>query len=214
MTIKEYTKIKKLNYKEYCNYLQEKYGNATCNYMTQSYNKIQKVSRTSEGLYCHHIKEDTAILLSTKEYAQNHPIEWQYAENLVYCDLLEHMLLHILICEENKKELNEKLKFLDKHPEFRKHFKIEIVGIGGILNFFIPELNDFYSGWESRQTWQQTCHNRIRDDKKTYFELIKRVKKLKGYPLYDESGLYNSFGFLANWDKSKNEPLYEELRNL
>lgn len=206
MNLCEYNKIKNLSYLEYCNYLKKKYGKATDDYMTASYNKKAKISRTKEGLYCHHIKEDEAIMLSTKEYAIKHPFEWQKADNLVYCDLLEHMLLHILICEEHMPKTEEDLMLLVS--------KLEVVGIGGILNFFIPELNDYYSGWRASQAWQQNCQKHLIGNKDVYLALIKRTKQLNNYPCYREEKLYSSFGFLAGWDKAKNEPLYEELRRL
>lgn len=198
MKLEEYNKIKNLNYRQYCTYLQDKYGKAQYDYMTRSFNKNQKVTRTKEGLYCHHIFEDTAILLGEKQYAEKNPYEYQLAENLCYCDLLEHLLLHILICE---------------NPSPNKN-KFEAVGIGGVMNYFIPELNDVYSGWESRATWQQNCHNIIKNDKAVYIELIKRTKKLEGYPLYREEDLYKSAGQkFGIWSNEKNMKLYEELKN-
>ena len=99
MKLQEYEKVKDYTYLEYCDYLQEKYGIGFCDYMTKNWNKNQKVTRTKDGLYVHHKYEDHAIMLSTKEYAMKNPYEWQLKENLVYCDFLEHLLLHILICE-------------------------------------------------------------------------------------------------------------------
>ena len=99
MNIKEYEKVKNLTYLEYCEYLQEKYGIGLSDYMTKSWNKNNKVTITKDGLLAHHKYEDRAIMLSNKEFAKNNPFEWQKAENIVYCDYLEHLLLHILICE-------------------------------------------------------------------------------------------------------------------
>jgi hypothetical protein len=74
--------------------------------------------------------EDHAIMLGKKIYAMQSPYEWQYADKLVYCDLLEHLFLHILICENPHK---------DKKQD-------QSVGFGGVINFLVPELNDVYSG--------------------------------------------------------------------
>ena len=68
-------------------------------------------------------------MLCEKVWAQKNPYEWQKKENLVYCDYLEHLLLHILICRFPAK---------DKNPK-------ENVGIGGIVNYLIPKLNDVFS---------------------------------------------------------------------
>ena len=145
MNLQEYEKVKNFTYLEYCDYLQQKYGIGLCNYMSESWKKNSKVTRTKDGLYVHHKYEDHAIMLSNTEYAKINPYEWQMKENLIYCDLLEHLLLHLLICE---------------YPAENKN-KREQVGIGGVLNFIVPELNDVYSGWVSKQPWQQNCHKVI-----------------------------------------------------
>ena len=119
MNIKEYEKIKNLTYVEYCDYLQPKYGIGLSDYMTKSWNKNNKVTRTKDGLLAHHKYEDRAIMLSNKEYAKNNPFEWQKAENIIYCDYLEHLFLHILICE---------------CPSCDKNL-FEDVGIGGVVTF-------------------------------------------------------------------------------
>ena len=57
------------------------------------------VTRTNEGLFCHHIDEDKAIMLCDDKFAVNNPFEYQKADRLVYCNLLEHLLLHVKIAE-------------------------------------------------------------------------------------------------------------------
>ena len=198
MNLAEYNNIKNLTYREYCAYLQNKYGKPVANYMTVNYNKIAKNSRTAEGLYCHHIFEDMAIKLSEKEFAQKNPFEWQLAENLCYCDLLEHLFLHILICEKPNSN----------------HNITEITGLGGVINFMIPELNDVYSGFKSRATWQQNCHNLILNNKDVYLELVKRFKNLKKYAPYNEriyTSLNETFGI---WKREYNSELYKQLKAL
>ena len=199
MNLQEYNKVKEFTYRQYCKYLQNKYGKAVCAYMTPAFNKRKKVTRTNEGLYCHHIYEDHAIMLSNKNWAQKNPYEWQLPENLCYCDLLEHLLLHILICE---------------YPSSDKNL-LEAVGIGGVLNFIVPELNDVYSGYESGLAWQRKCHSIIKENKDVYLELIKRVKKLEGYSGYVEEGIYRSMGAIyGTWSNRQNKKLYEELKKI
>ena len=199
MNLQEYNKVKDFTYRQYCEYLQNKYGKAVCAYMTPAFNKRQKVTRTNEGLYCHHIYEDHAIMLSNKNWAQKNPYEWQLPENLCYCDLLEHLLLHILICE---------------YPSSDKNL-LEDVGIGGVLNFIVPELNDVYSGYESGLAWQRKCHSIIKENKDVYLELIKRVKKLEGYSDYVEEDIYRSMGAIyGTWSNRQNKKLYEELKKI
>lgn len=200
MNLEEYNKVKNLNYLEYCDYLQNKYGLGKESYMDLSWNKNFKCSRTKEGLMAHHKMEDHAILLSDRAFAMRNPYEWQLPENLVYCDYLEHLFLHILICENPHKNKN----------------KNEIVGIGGIINFLVPELNDFYSGWFTNKKWQIACFNKIKNDKNVYLELIKRFKtNCWTYPGYNESALYSSYNEnFGTWKKYRNKPLFEELRRL
>ena len=116
--MEEYEKIKNLTYREYCDYLQIKYGIGRSDYMTKSWNKNPKCTRTNEGLFAHHKYEDHAISLADKNHAMFEPFEWQEAINIVYCDYLEHLLLHILICEYPARHRNPK----------------DAVGIGGVIN--------------------------------------------------------------------------------
>ena len=200
MHISEYENIKDLTYLQYCDYLQDKYGIGFCDYMTKSWNKNKKVTRTNEGLIAHHKYEDHAIMLADKNYAQNNPFEWQLAKNIVYCDYLEHLFLHILICEYPADDHNVN----------------EAVGIGGVINFIVPELNDVYSGWEAKQGWRKTCHELIKEDKAVYLTLLKRFKtNCQNYPLYTENCLLTSFNQLFGlWSKEKNQKLYDEINAL
>ncbi len=200
MNIEEYNSIKDFNYLQYCDYLQEKYGIGKCDYMTKTYNKKAGFSRTSEGLFVHHKYEDHAINLSKKEYASKNPFEWQKANNLVYCDYLEHLYLHILICENPSIDANAG----------------EAVGIGGVINFIVPLLNDFYSGWRTKQIWEEKCLNKISNDIDVYFELIKRFKHTcSNNVLYSDECLYSSandkFGL---WDKNNNKEIFDKIKEL
>ena len=98
--------------------------------------------------------------IAASECAKRNPYEWQLPENIVYCDYLEHLLLHILICEGPSKNKND----------------FEVVGIGGVINFLVPELNDLYSGWITKQEWRANCHSRVVNDKEVYLILLKRFK--------------------------------------
>lgn len=75
-------------------------------------------------MFCHHIDENKAIKLSKPEFAIN-PFAYQKADRLVYCDILEHLILHIKIYEETKNTC---------------------LGIAGAIAFICPEINDYYSG--------------------------------------------------------------------
>ena len=200
MNLKEYNRVKDMNYLQYCDYLQDKYGIGKSDYMTKSWNKNAKVTRTKDGLLAHHKYEDHAIMLSDKAHAIKNPYQWQLAKNIVYCDYLEHLFLHILICEN---------KAVDRN-------KYEEVGIGGVINFLVPELNDFYSGWETKQEWRKNCHNLIKDDKEVYFVLLKRFKKsCNNDRFYIESCLCTSFNEVFGlWSRAKNKEIFEQIKKL
>lgn len=200
MNLQEYERVKSFEYLEYCDYLQKKYGKATCDYMTRSWNKNNKVSRTKEGLLAHHKFEDHAIMLSNKEYAMLNPYEWQLAENIVYCNYLEHLFLHILICEHPSPDRNE----------------FEAVGIGGVINYIAPKLNDFYSGWEPSLEWEKRCLDVIKKDKNVYLELLRRFKtNCNQYPLYEEGCLVKSLNeAFGTWNAEKNKKIFKEINEL
>ena len=200
MNIAEYEQVKRLTYLEYCDYLQKKYGIGLSDYMTKSWNKNPKVSRVKEGLMAHHKFEDHAIMLSEKEHAMHNPFDWQKAENIVYCDYLEHLFLHFLICENPAKDRN----------------LFEAVGIGGVVNFIVPELNDVYSGFVTKQDWRKVCHDLIISDKDVYFTILKRFKtNCKDYPLYRKGCLLTSYNEKYGlWTSNKNKKIYDEIKKL
>ena len=201
MKIAEFQKVKTMTYMEYCDYLQGKYGVGRADYMTRAFNKNHKVSRTSDGLIAHHKAEDKMILLSTKSVAEKCPYEWQLKENIVYCDYLEHLLLHVLIC---------------KHPSPVKH-PLADVGVGGVINFIVPELNDLYSGWVSKQEWRNNCHRIVIKDKEVYLEILRMfiayLQDERGFE--DKELLHTSFNEqYGGWARKQNMKLYKEIDNL
>lgn len=198
MNLDEYYKVKDYTYNQYCDYLQRKYGIGLCDYMTKSFNKNPKVTRTKEGLLAHHKAEDKMILLSTREVAEKCPFSFQKKENIVYCDYLEHLLLHVLIC---------------KYPNPDRCPVVD-VGIGGVVNFIVPELNDLYSGWETKQEWRRTCHAKVINDKPVYLAILKQFIELKKHELRKKA-LHVSFNeSYGLWDDKNNKKLYKEIDRL
>ena len=94
MNKKEYSLIKNYDYDTYCDYLKNKYGEVKYTYG----NTLN--SKSSEGLFIHHIREDEVASLSDKDIAKANKPEYQEGYNLVYCNYLEHLFLHILIGEK------------------------------------------------------------------------------------------------------------------
>lgn len=199
MNIEEYNQINNLDYEDYCKYLQNKYGIPKKAYFTKEFSK-NKITRTNEGLLVHHIKEDTAIMLSTPEFAQKNPYEFQLPHNLVYCDYLEHLFLHILICE-------------NPNPY---HNLLEAVGIGGVENFIIPQLNDFYSKYPIKQLWIKNCFDKVKGDYDVYKTLVRRFKtNCTRYPLYDENKIYSSYNEkFGQWSHEKDKNVIRDLKQL
>ena len=200
MDYKEYESIKNLEYRDYCAYLQNKYGLASGAYMTPAGNTRRQISRTQEGLMIHHIYEDQAIRLSDKEFALLAPYEWQLPQNLAYCDFLEHLLLHIMICESVE-------EFELENP----------LGVGGIIKYIVPELNDVYSGWVTKQDWKRAQHERILEDIKVYFELLRRFKKsAHKFPFDLDEMLCQSLNekYPIDWGREKDLLMFRLIRKL
>jgi hypothetical protein len=152
----EIQKEMKMKYHELVGYLLEKYGKAQHDYfLTENCkSKNTKVSRTKEGLYCHHTDEDKAIDLSNSDFAIINPFNYQKADRLVYCNVLEHLILHIKIFEE---------------PKNTKANDMEVQGLGGVINCICPELNDRYNGKEPTQEWRINVFNQVRNNFDDYY---------------------------------------------
>lgn len=133
-----------ITYADYVQHLLNKYGPATCNYFVneQCEAKSSKISRTKEGLFCHHIDENKEILLSTPEIARLHPFEYQHKDHLVYCNLIEHLLLHLKIVQECHK----------KNPH---------LGIGGV-SMITAQINGYYDT-PPTSGWHVYTYNTIKD---------------------------------------------------
>ena len=118
----------------------------------------------------------------------------------VYCDYLEHLYLHILICK-------------NQSPD---HNLYEVVGVGGVINFIVPELNDVYSGFVTEQPWRMTCHNLIKNDKDVYMMLLKRFKtNCYDNHFYSDDCLFKSFNApYGKWSKENNRKLFDEIEKL
>ncbi len=167
-----YGKMLNSSYVDIVKYLLNKYGAAKHDYFTDTACKVKNklVSRTNEGLYCHHIDEDKAIMLSNDKLAAANPFEYQKANRLVYCNLLEHLLLHVKIAEEPRNaDANEN----------------ELPGIGGAVNFLCKELNDIYAGKEFAEEWRRKVADEVNDSFDDYIMILKHLWNIvEQNPLY------------------------------
>ncbi len=186
-----------MTYIELVNHLLNKYGKATHDYFRNESckSKNPKVSRTSEGLYCHHIDEDKAIMLSNDKFAPNNPYEYQKADRLIYCNILEHLILHIKIMEEPRNaEANE----------------FELQGIGGVYNFICPQINDYYNGYVFNQQWLITAFNLIKNNFDDYIDILKYILNIaENNPLY--SLIINKKKLSIGWNKEIVKKVYNRL---
>lgn len=154
-----YKKMLNSSYADIVKYLLKKYGAAKHDYFkdTSCTTKNPNVTRTAEGLYCHHIDEDKAIMLSNDQFAAANPFDYQKAARLVYCNLLEHLLLHVKIAAEHTEATAEG----------------EILGIGGAVNFICKELNDIYAGKEFVDEWRKKVAAVVKDSFDDYIMVLR-----------------------------------------
>lgn len=154
-----YESMLKKNYQDIVSALLKKYGSAKHNYFKDTACKIKNplVTRTNEGLFCHHIDEDKAIMLCNDKFAVNNLFEYQKADRLVYCNLLEHLLLHVKIAENPSPDANEN----------------ELPGIGGAINFICKDLNDIYSGKKFSDEWRKNVADKVKDNFDDYIIILR-----------------------------------------
>ncbi len=97
-----------MSYEKFVKYLIEEHGPVTGDYFKNEdcRSKNTSIARGREGLFVHHVREDIEPLLSGPVMARMKPFEFQKAENLVYCDILEHLMLHILLLPIRTNELD------------------------------------------------------------------------------------------------------------
>lgn len=165
MEHEEIIKEVKMTYYELCDYLIQKYGPAEYNYFTKPECKYKnkKVSRTKEGLYCHHIDEDEGGNLSNPPQARIQPYEWQKKENLVYCNLIEHLILHIKIDVARQKRM---LRIPLDIPRFFAN--------GGLF-WLTMELDDMYMNGGPKADWMKPCYDKIKENYSDYISLMKSL---------------------------------------
>ncbi len=189
-----------MNYDDCCNFLKNKYGIINGSYFaTNTFKSINsKIKRSKDGLYIHHIDEDKAIMLSTKKFALNNPYSYQQGDRLVYCNLLEHLVLHIKIFQFPHKDKN----------------KNESVGVGGICNFIIPELNDIYSGIEYQQEWKKAIVKNVIDLEDDYLKCIKFLNNLGFWKIKEHVWIPSLNFWFGNWKIDNNKKIIDKIKKI
>ncbi|GLO66108.1 hypothetical protein [Oceanobacillus kimchii] len=188
---KEYMELLTKTYDEAVSFLLNKYGSAKDDYFRESsYQRFMngeiknitkgKTTRTNEGLYCHHIDQIRWLNISDQNFVKryNIPFENQRKDRLVYCDLLEHTILHVLIA----KETSSKFGFLG-YDAYLKKF-IEEWYLDEIMpsrdwmkrcfhkSFLVPE-KAFNLIKEMQEKLGQSYYNNLED----YYETKKKIKE-------------------------------------
>lgn len=189
-------------YDELQNYLLNKYGGAEYDYFhtPECKSKNRKVTRTGEGLYCHHMDEDKGGNLGDPQKARMQPFEWQKKERLVYCNILEHLILHIKIAVLRQK------KSLCTPSDIPLFFST-----GGIFPI-CETLNDMFMNNGSEVPWQNRCFKEVRENYEDYIALIKLIMS---YINANYSGKQTDKIFLVPGAKIQDpEGAYEMIRFL
>ena len=152
-----------LSYDELTKYLIEKYGPAKVDYFCtpSCRSRNNAVSRTKDGLLCHHIDEDKGGNLSNPTSAAAQPYEWQKKERLVYCNYIEHLILHI------------KIAILRQKAPLRTPWDVyEFFSTGGIY-MVCSDLNDLFTYKGGTANWQKRCYVEVEENLSDYVMLIK-----------------------------------------
>jgi len=165
MERKELYEELQMTYEELQHYLIQKYGGAVCDYFVtpECNSKSKKISRTKEGLYCHHIDEDKGANLGNPMQAKLQPFEWQRKERLVYCNVLEHLILHVKIAILRQKQE------LEMPNDISNFFTT-----GGIF-LICEEINDMYKKDGTSVAWKKKCYEEIKDNYEDYITLVKTI---------------------------------------
>lgn len=149
-------------YDEYVDSLLDKYGKVKESYFIgPGYGEKNKnITRTEEGLVIHHIDEDEIQNLSSDDderIRSEDYFKYQLPERLVYCNYVEHMILHMKIVEkELAKPSNERINDT-------------ALGIGG-FGILVSEINYMldrkYNGgcfYPSYPQWKRRCAEALDD---------------------------------------------------
>ena len=196
MKSEELEKQSKMPYREQLEHLKAKYGTAPENYYLDvaCARKSKKNGRGMEGLFLHHDFEydprnPLVSNLSDPEMGKLFDYDYQKAENLTYCDYLEHLMLH---CKIN-------LLRVDQLGAFIKD---------GVVNFMVPQLNDWYGYAVDLAPWQKAAFGRIEDFYSDYRAILNSwvdalAREVKGLAEGDVAQLKESLTRLSERGKRR-----------
>ena len=96
------------------------------------------------------------------KFAATNPFEYQEARRLVYCNLLEHLILHVKIAENPNIQTN----------------RGELPGTGGAINFICRDLNDIYAGKKYADKWRKVVAKKVKDNFDDYIVILRYLWKV------------------------------------
>ncbi|MFD1609575.1 hypothetical protein, partial [Oceanobacillus luteolus] len=167
----EYLALLSKTYDEAVEYLLKKYGAARDDFFReQSYERflkgeIKKItkgkySRSVEGLECHHIDENKFLNMTNESFikAQNIAFKYHKKERLVFCDIVEHAILHTIISKETALEF----------------------GIPGYQVFLRPKIKDWYVEKiiPKKSKWHIACYHRSYITPEDAYELLENMDSI------------------------------------
>ena len=154
-----------MNYDDLVAYLLGKYGQAQYDYFLtdKCVSKNRKVTRTSEGLLCHHIDENIHDDLSEPHYAIKSPFASQKADRLVYCNYIEHLLLHIQIGKD---------RYWKTHSTIRSPASFSAFIMPG-MHYLCYDLNELYDKDGSVLEWKMRCYRKVEENFNDYVFILK-----------------------------------------
>ncbi|MGO2962756.1 MAG: hypothetical protein ACTIDE_09125 [Carnobacterium maltaromaticum] len=176
LKLKQYKKLLSKSYDEAVDFLLQKYGPAQDDYyreksylrfMNQEIKNITKgkFTRTSEGLYCHHIDENKILNISEKQFVLKNkiPFDYQKRNRLVYCDLIEHSILHVLIAKETSLEF----------------------GYPGLTAFLEPIIIEWYLDQKKPNIkWMEVCYTTSFLESQEAFSILNEMHDVLGVKFY------------------------------
>ena len=153
-----------LPYFDLVDYLKSKYGEAEHDYFCNDSMKSKntEVTKADRGLYCHHVDEYRASMLSNTRSAQRYPFSWQKKDRLVYCNLIGHLILHFKIYI-----IQQKTKILDKSNI------TSCLGTG--ISYICKDINTMFEDAKNLNGWRKNCFDVISDSFEDYIFILKLI---------------------------------------
>lgn len=167
----EYLVLLSKTYNEAVEFLLKKYGAAEDDYYREkSYERFLrgeiknitkgKFARSMEGLECHHILENKFLNMTNNSFIRNQNIPFKYhqKEKLVFCDVVEHAILHTLIAKETSLEF----------------------GSPGYIVFLRPKIEDWYIKKiiPQKSKWHIACYDKAYITPEEAFDLLERMDSI------------------------------------